>query len=567
MQKKTLSLLCLPLLLSGCTSSLPLEFTEYKDYAPLIDTHSAVNWDEANARPVEDAKYYRSGLTSKVTLPYTSYGLNEVSSLKTISASRDGKNVFHNVGELKLVVVPVTFEEQRVDEKEQEAKKVHIQNAFFGDKTHNSYESVASYYNKSSYGKVKITGEVVDWFECSYTVDRAINEAKNNGSGEVVSRNIAAQVADYLHELTNRPGSTFDINDYDNDNDGVIDGIYIVYDYPQDDSISNRSPLFWAYFDKVTKGFDGLNNDSPYASSYSWSSFYFTGSRAMSENIVEANTFIHETGHLFGLDDYYNTNSKTFNHNGSYSKETSGVFQPTGFMEMMDYNLGDHCAFSKYLLDWANPYVIQDECEITLRSLTKSGDFAIFPAPNWNGTAFDEYLLLEYFTPDDLNSSFNFPSYSYFDGDNVERIYTYPNRHGLRVYHVDARLAYFRTRTLKSEKIAIDASQAELEAWKTTNPDVGYVDFLNTNATQGTVDSNAQVLLHLLEADGKNNLLNGIAASNTTLFGINSTFGYDVYKDFVFNKKDASNEHFSFDYKFKVSKLSSDQVTLTIEKK
>ena len=328
----------------------------------------------------------------------------------------------------------------------------------------------------------------------------------------------------------------------------------------------NRSPLFWAYFDKVTKDFDGQNKKEPHASSYSWSSFYFTGSRAMNENIVDANTFIHETGHLFGLDDYYNTNSKTFTYNGEYVKETSGIFQPTGFMDMMDYNLGDHCAFSKYILDWVNPYVIDPTCkEITLRSFTRSGDFAIIPAPNWNGTAFDEYLLLEYFAPEGLNRSYNFPSYSYFDGDNVERVYTYPNRHGLRVYHVDARLAYYAQRTLKAEKCWINAPEADLLAWKTKVPSMGYIDFLNTNGTQGTVDNNTQVLLHLLEADGKNHLLNGIAANNTTLFAINSSFGYDVYKDFVFNKTDDSNNKYSLPIKFKVARLDSNEITLKFE--
>ena len=552
MKKRNLVLLILPIFLSSCAKSVPLSFEEYVKYVneENYQTHSVLK---------EEGIYERSGNYGTINLPLNSYGMTSISSLKNVSGSRDNKNVYDNVGELKLLVVPVKFKDRPVENAED--KKTLINNAFFGVESKTKYESVASYYNKSSYGKVKITGEVTDWFETTYTIEEAIQQSIKDGAGEYVSRNIAAQVADYLHEIE------FDLSKYDLDGDNFVDGVYLVYDYPQDDGAS-RSPLLWAYFDKVNKGHDyndhTYNNVAPYVSSYSWSSFYFTGSNSLKTHVVETNTYIHEVGHQFGLDDYYNTNSKTYTSSGDYDKSHSGIYQPTGFMDMMDYNLGDHCSFSKYLLDWVNPIVLKGEGEITLHSFTESGEFILVPAldsdrkEEWNGTPFDEYLLIEYFTPDGLNDSYQFSSYSYLDGNNRQSVYNYPTRHGVRVYHIDARLAYYHSRTLKSECRWIEDSG--IAQWGTSHG--RYIDFLNTNSTLGTVDTSTPVLVNLLEADGKNNLYNGIAASDSTIFGLKSTFGIDCYKDFVFNKPSKKGQNMYLPYSFEISKLSSDEVTI-----
>lgn len=538
MKKRLLALLLIPCTLSACSTSVPLSFNAYTHY-------------------VEDLGLGKG--FSSVSLPYSSEGKESISSINDVCASRDAKNIFQNKGDLKLLVVPISF--KGVEKSQQEEKRILIQNAFFGDKTHNSYYSVSEYYNRSSYGQVRLTGEVSDWYETEMTIQEAINQSKADGAGENVSRKIALSAIDWLHNNT-----SIDLAQYDVDGDNVVDGIYFIYDYPQDDGTNSvRSQLLWAYFDKVNMNVDGHNTVAPYASSYSWSSFYFTGTNALKSNIVDANTFIHETGHLFGLDDYYNTNGRIVDYNGNYNKELSGVFQPTGFMDMMDYNLGDHNAFSKYLLNWVTPKVINKEETITLKSFTKSGDCLLIPSPEWNGSPFDEYLILEYFTPTGLNDTFSFPSYSYFDGDNNQRVYQSPTRYGLRVYHVDARLAYYQTRT-SANPSKCWINDPNLDTWAANNGG-RFIDFLNTNATHGTVDKNSQVLVHLLEADGKDNLYNGIAASNTTMFGLHDEFGKNVYKDFEFNKVKSKTTLESELFTFEITALNRDEITIKFEKK
>ena len=92
----------------------------------------------------------------------------------------------------------------------------------------------------------------------------------------------------------------------------------------------------------------------------------------------------YETGHIYGLADYYDYNSS---------------WAPLGGIDMMDHNVGDHSAFSKFSLGWTNPWVVDKPGQIVLRSFSTSGDCFIIPSGNYNGTAFDEYLMFELVSP------------------------------------------------------------------------------------------------------------------------------------------------------------------------
>ncbi|HBD05964.1 MAG TPA: hypothetical protein DCY93_00945, partial [Firmicutes bacterium] len=156
---------------------------------------------------------------------------------------------------------------------------------------------------------------------------------------------------------------------------------------------------------------------------FAWASYHFFGEGGYP--LPDSHTFIHETGHILGLDDYY-----------SYSENPDS---PMGGLDMMDYNIGDHCAFSKYLLKWIDPRYVVKEGTYTLKNFQKYGD-AIILATNYNGTPFCEYLILEYYSPDGLN---------YLDSHYSYSMSSYPkmfSKSGLRILHVDARLGYLKIR-------------------------------------------------------------------------------------------------------------------------
>ena len=102
-----------------------------------------------------------------------------------------------------------------------------------------------------------------------------------------------------------------------------------------------------------------------------------------------------------------------------------------GGVDFMDHNLGDHCMFSKFTLGWTSPWVVDDDAIITLRPGTTTGDCFIIPSPNYNGTAFDEYIMVELMAPIGLAEQ------DYKNGYENTSGFSEP---GLRISHIDARV-------------------------------------------------------------------------------------------------------------------------------
>lgn len=74
-----------------------------------------------------------------------------------------------------------------------------------------------------------------------------------------------------------------------------------------------------------------------------------------------------------------------------------------GSADIMDFNVGDHNPFSKLLLDWIEPIVVEESLTITINYFASSGD-AIIVSNDFN-TLFDEYFVLSYYTPTGLNKT------------------------------------------------------------------------------------------------------------------------------------------------------------------
>ena len=321
-----------------------------------------------------------------------------------------------STGNQKILVVPVKFKDSKLADTAfggSDLVKSHIEKTFFGEAQDTGWESVTSYYKKSSYGKLNISGKVSDW--CTLDITYAESEALNgNGINAHSTAQIARMVGKWYIQNYD------DASDYDQNDDGYIDLLWMVYDWESNNDGEND----WAhvYWDFMNTSFGSVDDPIPYTFAWAGIKFLYEGGYT-DENgdvLVDAHTFIHETGHALGLDDYYD-----YSKNYSYS----------GGLDMMDVNIGDHTGLSKYLLGWTNPYVVTDNCEITINSFTETGDFIIIK-DEWNHSATDEYLLIEFHTPTGLNYKDSTENYAV----------KYPihfQKPGIKVYHVDARLGHY----------------------------------------------------------------------------------------------------------------------------
>lgn len=516
MKKKYVSLAILPVILTGCNQSIKLEFSPY--HAFIAET----------------------SLMKEETSPIsTIFGdINSLRDLLAYSKSDKPRENINPRGDRKILVVPISFNDS--EKKDLDKKTIFLQNAFFGEKNKTNYESVASYYNKSSYGQLRLTGEVAPWVNVNISMSECL---ASNELYMDVSNKIVATAVDYLKE--HQEENHIDFASYDTDNNNQIDGIYAIYDYPHTKD-GNTNSLLWAYTHYTFEGQFDLNKEAPFVNDYSWTSIDMITQK---DNRAYTNYIIHETGHLLGLTDYYNT---------AFGSKTDYHYQPTGCFDMMDYNIGDHSSFSKYLYNWTSPTVIKDGTHktIELHAFSTTGEYLLVPSSKYYNSPFGEYLLIEYFIPEDMNVFHG--SYSYVDKYGNTGVYRYPTYYGLRIYHVNAVLGYFKKFFNASLICTVDDPNVEeaLEGQGAVCLDYAY----SNSITDKKANDGAQVLYHLLESSGNNTFINGNPASNDTLFVLGDDFGISTYQDFKFSNGESPN------FTLKVTKLNTKYITLEINK-
>ncbi|MGD9909903.1 MAG: InlB B-repeat-containing protein [Candidatus Izemoplasmatales bacterium] len=279
---------------------------------------------------------------------------------------------------------------------------------FNGTPAQTGWQSVSSFYQTSSYGKLNMTFDIAN----KYTTTHPKSYYEGYGSD-------GDQYA--IYEALLALDSSIDFSHYDTNNDGTIDAVYFIYsvnyDYEQD-------PWWaWVYAAQYGKADEvGLLDGKEFAY-YMWASYSFSQDtiEGYSGLILDAETYIHESGHLMGALDMY-----------SYTED----YGPTGSMGMMDYNCGDHDPFHKVLFGWSTPYVTVGTgiYDVTLESYALDtdglGSALVIPYSNnefADGDAFDEFLIIMFYTPEGLYNA------------HVGLPYVLDHA-GIIVYHVDARL-------------------------------------------------------------------------------------------------------------------------------
>lgn len=401
------------------------------------------------------------------------------------------------------------------------------------------WESLASFYKKSSFGKLNLTYTVAEKYSTSYTAQTLFNY--NSGtSGTAAAPDLMLERAVANYKTIHGSNST---QAFDNDADGQIDGVVMVYSCPS--SYSKSSPthsidptanLYWAFtFWDYQNAYNNKNKSSPIGNLYFWMSYDFVY-EAVSSPSVDPHTMIHESGHMLGLDDYYPSGDGTY-----------GDFNAAGGWQMMDENILDHDIFSKMALGWTEPYVVTASCTIDINPSETSGD-CILVGSSWNGTAFDEYLLMELYTPTDLNYLDSHTKYS-----SRQMHYT---TYGVKLYHVDARLmqtndfsnyAYFTGSSLNTSSFAYQ------------------VGATNCNKSYSPADSSFS-LLRMISADNTNTFTGGSLADENSLFETGDVFSMATYSKY-FPKGAILNSGKSLDFTINFQEVTASHAKIVFTSK
>lgn len=358
--------------------------------------------------------------------------------LKMMSNS-NGIITLDSTGEQNILVLPVCFKDYSLSFFNYQEDEVisNIEKAFFGSSEETGWQSVKSYYETSSYGNLTINGMVGEVFTLDINL---LDFIKLTGEGSFDPSYYAIEKASE-NFFANYQGNL----DFDKNNDGFIDALWVIYMNPYLSSkyqkqyfswepelktnpnlLNKASEVLWAYTYWDYNSISSSQSIKPFV--YAWASYDFLwdGNYFDDNNqpLVDAHTYIHETGHVFGLDDYYNYD---------YANENIPT-SPTGALDMMDNNVGDHNSYSKYLLNWVKPKIIYQAGKYHLNDFQISGECLLLPSSmnSFNNSPYSEYLLFEFYSPTMLN---------YLDSQ-----YRYENgirlfgKYGVKVYHVDSRI-------------------------------------------------------------------------------------------------------------------------------
>ena len=555
--KKKLLLLAVPFL--TLVSCQPGETDDSQDVSYLTDKDSGT----ATIKIFKDESAtstdrYISPKNVEVSMDY-----NAISG--TLS---NNENVCPSVGDVNLLVIPVHLPGSEFNTPE---IKSDIETAFFGKESErNGFMSLSEYYYESSFGKLNFQGFVTDWFDVTqYTDIKELSDITMGNSGTIITE-IFRKAVDWAFS---NPSYNLNKADYDKNQDGSIDGVWLIYDHYNyfnqalinpNSSSGDLNESFWNYttWDWGTP----YNQEDPTTSGFSWASFdqLYSAYAEYDENDVpdfsdfssidlDSHTFIHETGHLLGLDDLY----------------TSDGRRPTGSSTMMDQNIGDFDPYSKLALGWITPYVVYGSSEILLPYNTYNDHSVIVIPSNYEEISarienmsakdkenfvyefnpFSEYILIDLYSPLGVAEQDTYGNEK--DGILVHQREACVANTGVRIFHVDSRI--FKCRVVNydgGQNIYWDYNNLEWDGTRLGDDEAILMVISNERSESqmfGIDESyNYYERCRLIEANGTNTFdLSGLTsqyATRDTLWDIDSdpfdilTFGYQFFNgEYTFN--------------------------------
>lgn len=429
---------------------------------------------------------------------------------------------------IELLVIPYEFADYKFEQRTLD----DIDALFNGNGAQDTryWESVSSYYKKASYGKVNIHVTIGEKY---VTTDNA----KDINSGSRYSVSAARTVlADYKSK-NNTDGRQFDA-----DHNGIVDALYMIYsapDYSRVGSLDNE--LFWAYCHWT--GGSG-NISSPNVNTYMWASYDFMYESGT--NKVDAHTFIHESGHLMGANDYYN-----------YNKASSR--SPLGGIDMMDYNIGSHNVWTKMAYGWLDPIYVDGNAKVTIRSAQQYGD-AILLRDGWNGSSFDEMIMIELTTPTGLNELDSSTPYK-----SRPIVYDIP---GIKMYHIDNRLGRRPTGSSTVQYFNGTPTRSNVSGY--------YQVSANSDNTERNDTPEFFYEIGLIQRGRKATLIDSkinATASNADLFKAGDYFRFEDYSDFFQREVTVNgqkvkrfNDGSEFKYQIYFESVTAEEATIVIQK-
>jgi len=288
---------------------------------------------------------------------------------------------FPSTGEQKILIVLVEYQDKKF--KLTDPKK-HYEDMLNkeGYKENGAEGSARDWFIRNSSGKFKPHFDI--YGPITLPRERAYYGGDHGGAHDPKAYDMAVHACEILDP-------TVDFTQYDRNDDGYIDNIYIFY-AGRGQADSNERDAVWPHsFDVVTA--TGQNNkfDGKILNHYATSNEV----RGDNENFTGIGTFMHEFSHVMGLPDLYTTDYNTCFTPGAWSILDYGPYNNNGITPP------NYSAYERYCLGWLTPEILLYDEHYELPPLQDSNkaylvptedDDIIFMFENRQQKDFDQYI-------------------------------------------------------------------------------------------------------------------------------------------------------------------------------
>ena len=234
---------------------------------------------------------------------------------------------------------------------------------------------MSKYYKDVSYNTVSIQADYKDWITAAQPSSYYAYSNANYGTHvqELISQCVDAAEANGV-----------DFSLYDNDGDGVVDGLFIVHAGKGAEE-GSQTQYIWSHQSSL---------GSTYSRSYDGKtvSRYIIMPEKYGSNHVDIGVFCHEYGHMLGLPDLYDTDGSTHGTSegvGNWCLMAGGSWGGNGATPERPSHMSAYC---KELLGYTIPTVVASTQALSIPQVESNS----FSCKIWmDDNQSDEYLLIE----------------------------------------------------------------------------------------------------------------------------------------------------------------------------
>jgi M6 family metalloprotease-like protein len=300
------------------------------------------------------------------------FSKSQVQMMKEVWEIRENNSqkAFPTTGDRKLICILIGFQDIAFTKTQAEFNALFNQ---VGYTVGGATGSVKDYYLENSYNQLNLTVDVAGPYTASQ--NQAYYGANDASGYDIRPRELVI-------EAINLADPDVNYAEYDNDGDGWVDGVYIIYAGHGEEAGGGANAI-WAHAWSLSSP---LLKDGVYLQRYSCSAELRGGSGT---NLTRIGVICHEFGHVLGAPDYYDTNYGT-----------GGQFEGTGQWDMMaggSWNNGGatpahHNGFTKVVFyNWASATVLSTPSTITLNNAAENSNSFY----RYNTATSGEYFLVE----------------------------------------------------------------------------------------------------------------------------------------------------------------------------